>query len=332
MNSLNLGKIARTLVAPGKGLLAADESTGTISKRFLAAGLTSNPELNRKYRQMLFTTAGIEAFLSGVIMFDETVHQATDEGESLPSYLAERGIIPGIKVDEGKEPAPASPKEMLTKGLGGLPARLEEYKKLGLSFTKWRAVVLINDIYPSGEVLKGNSRRLAEFARLSQEKGFVPVVEPEVLMDGPHTTTRCEEVTGLTLKTVFSELVKAKVDLGAILLKTNMVLPGKDSGVKAEPIEVANATLRALLASVPKEVPGIVFLSGGQSAEEATANLNEINKLNGNMPWELSFSYGRALQNEALEVWRGQEGNNKVAQEAFYNRASLVSRAREGKL
>lgn len=325
----NLSKVAQDLVGPQKGLLAADESTGTIKKRFEAVGLTSSPELNRQYRQMLFTTFKIEEFLSGVIMFDETVRQKTNEGASFPEYLSKRGIMPGIKVDEGREPL--NEVEEVTKGLEGLDTRLKEYKRMGLIFTKWRAPMVITDLYPSDKAMEENAERMVEYAKISIENDLVPIVEPEVLMDGNHTTARCEEVTKRTLSVLFMKLKKAEISLGKLLLKTNMVLPGKDNGVKAAPLEVAQATLRAIKEAVPPEVPGIVFLSGGQSPQEATANLNEINKLKGNAPWELSFSYARALQNVPLEVWQGRGENVKMAQEAFFQRLKLVSLARQGK-
>lgn len=325
-----LASVASRLLAPAKGLLAADESTGTITKRFEAVGLTSTPELNRKYRQMLIGTPGIEEFLSGVIMFDETVRQKSDEGDAFPEYLAKRGIVPGIKVDEGREPF--GEKEEVAKGVEGLPRRLPEYKGMGLSFTKWRAPIAIKEAYPSEEMIVENARRMAEYAFLSQKEGFVPIVEPEVLIDGNHTTTRCAEITVQVLKALFAELANKGVEISGTILKSNMVLPGRESGVKALPLEVANATLRALKASVPPELPGIVFLSGGQSPDEATANLNEINKLKGDAPWELSFSFARALQEEPLEVWKGKDENVKAAQEAFAKRARLVSLARQGKL
>jgi len=323
-----LKKVAQALIATKKGLLAADESAGTIKKRFESVGLVSSPELNRKYRQMLFTTPGIEEFLSGIIMFDETVRQKTDEGTSFIEYLTKKGILPGVKVDEGREPL--NDMEEVTKGLEGLDARLKEYKSLGLAFTKWRAPFIINDIYPSDGAIEENASRMAQYAKISQENGLVPIVEPEVLLDGNHTTTRCGEITKKVLTQLFEKLKQSGIALDGLLLKTNMVLPGKDSAVKAAPLEVAQATLAAVKGTVPSEVPGIVFLSGGQTPREATANLNEINKLKGEVPWQLSFSFARALQGEPLDVWRGEDGNVKMAQEAFYKRAKLVSLARQG--
>lgn len=331
MNKDDLASLAKKLVSNNKGLLAADESTGTIKKRLASVGLESTPEMNRKYRQMLVTTHGIEEYISGIILFDETVRQELDDGTSFPDYIDSRNIVPGIKVDEGREPFSEDSKEEVTKGVEGLAKRLPEYKKMNLKFTKWRAPILIDDgVLPTKEAILENAKRMAEYAYISQENDFVPIVEPEVLMDGEHTTTRCEEVTKITLQSLYEELDKKDVFLKGTLLKTNMVLPGKGSGVNASPLEVANATLRALLSSVPKEVPGIVFLSGGQEAKEATANLNEINKLKKDAPWELSFSFARALQKPALEVWKGKDENVKMAQETFYHRAKMNHLARKG--
>lgn len=326
MNNEDLALIAHGLVEPRKGLLAADESTGTIEKRFTKIGLKSTPELNRKYREVLFTSPRIEEFLSGVIMFDETVRQNTDS-LPFPQYLEGRRIIPGIKVDEGREDFNG---EDVTRGLEGLGERLKEYKKMGLKFTKWRAAIAITEVYPSKEAIEENAKRMAEFAFISQENGFVPIFEPEVLMDGNHTTARCEEVTTLTLKTLFSHLANKGVILEKALLKVNMILPGKDSGVKAAPLEAAEATLRTLKNSVPENLPGVIFLSGGQSPQEATQNLNEINKRRGDAPWQLSFSFSRALQEETLNVWKGEDANISKAQETFVKRARLVSLARKG--
>jgi fructose-bisphosphate aldolase class I len=330
MDKVALKEIAEKLVSKNKGILAADESTGTITKRFKSVGLTSTPELNRKYRQMLFSTPKIEEFISGVIMFDETTKQKNDKGVALPEYLSKKGIIPGIKVDEGKESF-RNDKEEVTKGLKGLSKRLFDYKKMGLKFTKWRAVVYINEIYPSKEAILENAKRLAEYAKVSQENGFVPIVEPEILMEGEHTITKCEIITKQALKTVFEELEKKEIFLEGLLLKTNMVLPGKESLVKSEPKEVAQFTLRVLEEAVPEEVPGIVFLSGGQSSEEAIANLNGISKVDGKYPWELSFSFGRALQGATLDAWKGEDNNATMAQEVFYKVARSTSLARQGK-
>lgn len=319
------------LLASAKGLFALDWSTKTITAKFSELGLISTPELNRQYRQMLLTTPGIENYISGVIFFDETVRQKLDSGSTFPEYLTQKGIVPGIKVDEGGEKFGAGEEET-TKGLEGLSQRLKEYSSFGLKFTKWRGVFKINDITPSKEFIEENTKRLADFAKTSIQEGFVPVVEPEVSMKGNHTTTRCAETTTLVLTTMFDKLIQAGIDPRNIILKTNMVLPGSESGVKAEPLEVAEATLRVLKASVPPDVPAIVFLSGGQSPEEATLNLNEIVKRKGNAPWELSFSYARALQGEALSAWAGKPENVGPAQQALLTRLEKVSKARKGEL
>lgn len=322
--------VQKLLLTP-KGLLALDWSSNTITKKFAEIGLTSTPELNRIYRQMLITTPGIEKFISGVIFFDETARQRLDSGLSFPEFLTQKGIIPGIKVDQGGVKFPESEEE-LTLGLDGLGSRLDEYSKLGLKFTKWRSVFKITDIYPTKEFMDENLNRLIEYAKISQEKNFVPVVEPEISMKGNHTTTRCGEVTEQVLLMLFEKLNKAGVDLEKLILKTNMILPGQDSPIKAEPLEVAQATLRILVRSVPDKVPGIVFLSGGQSPEEATMNLNEIIKRKVIVPWELSFSYARALQSEALNTWHGDDKNISAAQAAFLARIEKVSSARKGEL
>lgn len=309
--------------------MAADESTHTIEKRFATLGLTSTSELNRKYRQMLFTTPGIEEFLGGIIMFDETVRQSTDDGILFLEYLEKRGIVPGIKVDGGLEPFNGT-EEQITKGLEGLAGRLKEYLGMGLKFTKWRAAIAISDIFPTDAFLNEDLDRMAEFAKVSQAAGFTPIVEPEILLDGNHTTARCEEVSVRVWALLFEKLESSGIDLSQTLLKTSMVLPGKDSGVKAAPLEVAQATLRALKKAVPPELFGVVFLSGGQSPNEATENLNEIAKLKKDVPWQISFSFARALQEEAMRVWAGRDGNVEAAQKIFYERAKKVSSARKG--
>ena len=313
------------LLAPGKGLLAADESTHTIEKRFAALGLTSTPELNKKYREMLFTTPGIEKFLGGIILFDESVKQ------NLQNILTEKGIVPGIKVDGGLEPFNGS-EEQITKGLEGLSDRLKGYSTFGLKFSKWRAVIQITDTFPTDAFLDEDMNRLSQYSKISQEAGFVPIPEPEVLLDGNHTTTRCAEISTKVWQILFDKLTNAGVDLKNLILKTNMVLPGKDSGVKAEPLEVAEATLRSLEKAVPPEVSGIVFLSGGQSPDEATNNLNEIIKRKADAPWPISFSYSRALQEEAMKTWAGKDENISEAQKVFLNRLERVSKARNGQL
>jgi fructose-bisphosphate aldolase class I len=326
----DLNSIARTLVVSGKGILAADWSFGTIKKQFSKIGIESTEENRRSYREMFFTTPGIEKYISGVIFFDETVYQKTEENVSFPQVLEKKGIIPGVRVDEGSEPFKGSSNERVTKGIDTLSTRLSKYTKENLKFTKWRGVFLIGDGLPTGELIRKNSQLLAKFAKLSQEKGLVPIVEPEVLLDGDHEIAVCEEVTKKAFSNVFSELEKEKVDLKGILLKPNMVLPGKDNPKKVSPNEIASATLRVLAKTVPEEVPGIVFLSGGQSPEEATLNLNAINS-QGSYPWELSFSFARALQEPALMSWKGKPENVTMAKEAFYKRARLNSLARQGK-
>ena len=318
------------ILAAGKGILAADESTKTIEKRFAPLGLTSTPELNQKYREMLMTSPGIEQILGGVILFDETTHQLIN-GKSFPEYLTERGIVPGVKVDGGLTPFNNS-LEQITQVPENLDARLKEYYQMGLRFTKWRAAIKITDIFPTDVFLGEDLDRMVEYAKISQANQMVPIVEPEVLLDGNHTTTRCAEIETEALKLLFEKLKTAGVDLTKLLLKTSMVLPGEASGVKAEPLEVANVTLRTLKVSVPAEVPGIVFLSGGQTPDEATNNLNEIVKLKGDAPWQLSFSFARALQSEALEIWAGKDENVVTAQKIFMSRLERVSKARNGQL
>ncbi|OGM76081.1 hypothetical protein A2208_02660 [Candidatus Woesebacteria bacterium RIFOXYA1_FULL_43_16] len=315
----------KKLFAPGKGILAADESTHTIEKRFATLGLTSTPELNKKYREMLFNTSGIENYLGGVILFDESVRQ------NLHNILQEKDIVPGIKVDGGLESFNGS-EEQITKGLDGLDTRLKEYSVLGLKFTKWRAAVRISDIFPTDAFLEEDLNRMAQFAKISQITGFTPIVEPEVQLDGNHTTTRCAEVSVKVCRILFEKLNIAGIDLKNLILKTNMVLPGKDSGVKAAPLEVAEVTLRSLKQSVPSEVGGIVFLSGGQTPDEATNNLNEIVKRRGDCPWPLSFSFSRALQEETMRQWSGKDENIEYAQNTFLDRLIKVSKARKGEL
>ncbi len=327
---MQLNEIAKILVAPGKGILAADESFPTIEKRFAKINIPSTEENRQAYREMLFTTKGVEEFISGVILFDETIRQSTTDGKLFVDVLSEAGVIPGIKVDQGTEEMAGSPKEKLTKGLEGLAERLAEYAELGAKFTKWRAVITIGEGLPTESNIRENAKRLAEFAKLSQEAGLVPIVEPEVLMDGWHDIKRCEEVTLETLKAVYEELAKEEVALEAILLKPNMVISGKESAGKSSGQEIAQATIRTFKKVVPSKVPGIVFLSGGQSEIEATVNLNELNKM-GRQPWELSFSYGRALQDSALKTWAGKAENVAAAQAKFYHRAKMNGLARYGK-
>jgi len=331
MTSADLQTIARALVSEGKGLLAADETVSTVTKRLDVLKIESTPDSRRAYREMFFTTPGIAEFVSGVIMQDETIHQRNASGIALAELLVRQGIIPGIKVDNGAKPLAACPGESITEGLDGLRERLKEYRALGARFAKWRAVISVSDTLPSATSVKANAHALARYAALCQEQDVVPIVEPEVLMDGSHTIERCEAVTGNVLHTVFDELFEQKVCLEAMLLKPNMVISGKECSEQASSEEVARATLRCLTRHVPSAVPGIVFLSGGQDHLAATAHLNEINRLAGPKPWKLSFSYGRALQDEALRAWRGKNENLKTGQRAFYHRAKCDKAAALGK-
>lgn len=323
-----LKKTAKQLVVPGKGILAADESFPTIEKRFKKIDVESNEENRRSYREILFTTDGVEKFISGVILFDETIRQDTQEGKPFSQVLSDKGIVPGIKVDKGKIDMPDHPGEKITQGLDDLGDRLKEYRELGARFTKWRVVFSISDALPTDDCINANSEILATFAALSQKAGLVPIVEPEVLMDGGHDIERCREVTYRVLKRAFVKLVDKKVELSELLLKPNMVIQGKDNPNKATPEEVAESTLKCFKEAIPPEVPGVVFLSGGQSPGEATENLNALNKIGG-VPWELSFSFGRALQAPVLEAWAGNNDNKEAAQKAFYKRAKLNSLARK---
>jgi fructose-bisphosphate aldolase class I len=329
MGNHELDAIARALVAPGKGILAADESSGTITKRLASIEVDSTEQNRRAYRELLFTTEGAERFISGVILFDETIRQRADDGTPFPEVLARQGIIPGIKVDKGTVALAGFPGEKVTEGLDGLQGRLAEYVELGARFTKWRAVITIGDGIPSQGCVAANAELLARFAALSQEAGLVPIVEPEVLMDGDHTIQRCYEATVATLAGVFEALRRHRVRLEGMLLKPNMVVSGSDCAEQAGVDEVAEATLGCLRETVPAAVPGIVFLSGGQSDEAATAHLNAINRLEP-QPWQLSFSYGRALQAPVLEAWKGEPGNGPAAQRAFLHRARLNGAARTG--
>lgn len=324
-----LAETARALVAPGKGILAADESTGTIKKRFDSIGVESTEESRRAYREMLFTTEGVEDCLSGVILFDETIRQRDSRGRPFPDLLAERGIAPGIKVDRGAKEMAGFPGEKITEGLDGLRGRLEEYRGMGAVFAKWRAVLGIDDGMPTPACVRANAEALARYAALCQEAGLVPIVEPEVLMDGAHDIERCRRVTERTLHEVFSALFEERVELEGTLLKPNMILSGSDCPHRAGVREVAETTVSSFRRVVPAAIPGIVFLSGGQSAELATAHLAAMNAL-GDHPWELSFSYGRALQAPALEAWAGDAGNAPAAQRVFRKRAMLNGEARRG--
>jgi fructose-bisphosphate aldolase class I len=330
MSKDQLEEVARSLVAPGKGILAADESSGTIEKRLKSINTPSTEDNRRAYREMLFRTPGAEEFVSGVILYDETIRQKAADGTPLVKVLADKGILPGIKVDKGTKSLAFSPKEKITEGLDGLAERLVEYRNLGAKFTKWRAVITIGDGIPTDACLDTNAHALARYAALCVDAGLVPIVEPEVLMDGPHSIERCYEVTERTLHMVFEELYDQRVPLEQILLKPNMVLSGTENAKQADVARVAEATLLCFRRVVPAAVPGIVFLSGGQSDELATAHLSKMNELGGG-PWELSFSYGRALQAPALKAWGGKPENVTAGQKAYYHRAKLNSAARYGK-
>jgi fructose-bisphosphate aldolase, class I len=324
-----LHETAKALVAEGKGILAADESSGTIKKRFDSIGVESTEENRRFYRDLLFTTEGAEEFISGVILYDETIRQSSADGTPFPKLLESKGMIPGIKVDMGAKPLAGAPEETVTEGLDGLRERLGEYRDLGAKFTKWRAVISIGNGRPSDYAIWTNAHALARYAALSQEAGLVPIVEPEVLMDGEHTIDESYRVTVRTLQAVFTELFDQRVEREGLLLKTNMVVSGYDSSDQANVDRVADETIRALSNTVPAAVPGIVFLSGGMSDEDATERLSVMNQ-RGPHPWELSFSYGRALQAPALKAWRGDPANAEAAQQAFYRRAKFNSAARSG--
>ncbi len=329
MDKRELASVARALVARGKGILAADESSGTIKKRLASINLESTEENRQVYRDLLFTSPGVEEYISGVILFDETIRQSALDDRPFPTVLSGRGIIPGIKVDKGTVPLPGATDEKLAEGLDGLRPRLEEYRGLGARFTKYRAVITIGVDIPSQYCIDVNAETLALYAAYSQEAGLVPIVEPEVLMDGDHSIERCEAVTRETLDSVFRHLAQARVFLEGMLLKPNMVISGKGNERQAGVQEVAEATVRTLLRRVPAAVPGIVFLSGGQSPEQATEHLSAMNRM-GRFPWELSFSYGRALQEYSLKAWRGERRNVPQAQQIFAERSRLNSLARSG--
>lgn len=323
--------IIKSILSPGKGILALDWSPGTIAQKFKEVNLASTPELNRVYRQMLVTTPGIENFISGVILHEETANQKLDTGLSFPEYLSSKGIVPGIKVDTGGTKFSESDEE-ITTGLDTLDARLKSYLPLGVKFTKWRSLFRITDTYPSKAFLDENINILISSTKIILSNGLVPVIEPEVSMKGNHTTTRCAEITTQVLSLVFEKLKQENINFSDIILKTNMVLPGQNNGISAAPLEVAEATLRTFRKSVPAEVKGIVFLSGGQTPEEATLNLNEIIKRKNDAPWDLTFSYARALQGEALKAWAGKPEKIPDAQELFIKRLELTSKARKGEL
>ncbi len=329
MNTSELRATAHALVAKHRGILAADESTSTIGKRFNSINLESTEENRRLYREMLFTTPGATTSISGVILYVETLRQKTKDGVSFPAYLAEHGMVPGIKVDTGAKPLAGFPGETITEGLDGLRERLAEYYKLGARFAKWRAVIDIGSGIPSAYAIDANAEALARYATLCQEASIVPIVEPEVLMDGAHTIERCEEVTNGVLDRVFSHLFAARVYLEGMVLKPNMVISGKKCAQRASPEQVAEATLRTLKRQVPSAVPGIAFLSGGQSPTEATLHLSLMNGA-GPLPWALTFSYGRALQENALNAWGGKPATFAAGQQAMAARAKLNSLAAGG--
>jgi fructose-bisphosphate aldolase class I len=326
---MTLAEIARQIVAPQKGVLAADESSPTIKKRFDSIGVESTEENRRFYRQLLFTSAGAAPYIGGVILFDETLRQSTDDGTRFAELLAAQGSVPGIKVDKGAKPLAGCPGEKVTEGLDGLRERLAEYHELGARFTKWRAVITIGDGIPSRACIEANAHALARYAALSQEAGLVPIVEPEVLMNGPHTIERCAEVTEATLAEVYHQLHVQRVELEGTLLKPNMVVSGDECPEQADVETTADWTLKVLYRTVPAAVPGIVFLSGGLSEVRATQNLNAMNR-RGPHPWQVSFSYGRALQASALQAWGGDADNAEAAQAAFAHRARCNGLARTG--
>jgi fructose-bisphosphate aldolase class I len=330
MNLKTLNDTANAIVANGKGILAADESTGTIAKRFAAIGVENTEPNRRDYRELMFTAPGVEKYISGVIQYDETARQKGAKGNMLWETLSKRGIIPGIKVDKGTIDMPLSPNEKVTEGLDGLGKRLDEYKALGCRFAKWRAVITIGKGLPTEACLRKNADLLAHYAAICQDKDVVPIVEPEVLMDGEHSQERCFEVTEQTLNLVFAALRHHGVALEGILLKPNMVISAEKCARQASVEQVAAETLRLFRRTVPAAVPGIVFLSGGQSDELATAHLAAMNRM-GPLPWKLSYSYGRALQHAPQHAWKGQAANVAAAQKAFLHRAKMNSAAALGK-
>jgi fructose-bisphosphate aldolase class I len=329
MNRGELARIARAMMVKNKGILAADESTTTITKRFAGIKLESTEEHRRAYREMLFTAPGAAAWISGVILYDETLRQKTRDGVGFAAYLEKNGIVPGIKVDTGAKPLAQFPGETITEGLDGLRERLIEYRKFGARFAKWRAVIDIGAGIPSAFAIKANAHALARYAALCQEQDIVPIVEPEVLMDGAHSLERCEEVTEAVLQTVFGQLFQHRIDFEGMVLKPNMVISGKKATGRATPEQVAQATVRCLKRHVPPAVAGIAFLSGGQSPTEATQHLSLMNQL-GPLPWPLTFSYGRALQDTALTAWGGASANVAAAQKELLRRAKLNGLATTG--
>jgi fructose-bisphosphate aldolase class I len=331
MNLAELNKIAEAMVAPGKGILAADESSGTIKRRFDAIGVECTEDSRRDYRELMFRCSeAMSKYISGVILYDETLRQKCKDGTPVVKLIQQCGALPGIKVDKGIKPLPFAPGEVITEGLDGLGERLAEYRELGAKFAKWRAVIDIGPGFPTYNCIKANAHALARYAALCQQEDIVPIVEPEVLMDGGHDIDRCFEVTEQTLKIVFNELFDAHVQLEGMVLKPNMIVPGKKSGKKASVEEVAEKTVTLLKLCVPAAVPGIAFLSGGQSDEDATAHLDAMNKIGG-LPWKLTFSYGRALQAPVQKTWAGKNENVAAAQRAFAHRAEMNGLAALGK-
>jgi len=330
MDTALLSKTAAAMVAKGKGILAADESAGTCETRFKSINVECNEENRRAYRGLLFTTPGVEQFLSGVILFDETLRQKTNDGVPFGDYLAKKGVIPGIKVDAGAKDLPLCPGEKVTEGLDNLPKRLADYFKMGARFAKWRAVITIGKGIPSHTCIYANAHALARYAAACQAASIVPMIEPEVLLDGDHTIERCEEVTEATLRATYAACAAYNVSVEHLILKTSMVVSGKNNSRQAGVDEVAERTVRVLKRTVPAAQPGIVFLSGGQSDEATTAHLNAMAAMKG-LPWPLTFSYSRALQNPALKAWKGQAGNVSTAQKAFHHRAHMNGLAAQGK-
>ena len=332
MDTQKLIDTAQALVAPGKGILAADESGGTIKRRFDSINVESTEDNRRNYRELLFRTEGASEYISGIILFDETLRQNGADGTPMVKIMVDQGIIPGIKVDKGTQPIPTAPTELMTEGLDGLLVRLNEYAELGARFAKWRAVITIGDGIPTDRCIDINAHALARYAALSQEAGLVPIVEPEVLLDGDHTIDRCFEASEATLREVFAQLARQGGVLEGMLLKPSMVSSGSTAANRAGPEEISEKTVDCFKRSVPTTMPGVVFLSGGQSDEEATINLNAINRRAAvvGAPWQLSFSFGRGLQAAPLKAWSGQAANVERAKQAFYHRAKLTSAARQG--
>jgi fructose-bisphosphate aldolase class I len=331
MGAQELIVTAKAMVAEGKGLLAMDESTPTCNKRFQKVGIPQTEEARRSYRELIVTTPGLGEFISGVILYDETIRQSRKDGTPFVKVITDAGIIPGIKVDTGAKDMAGHPGEKITEGLDGLRGRLAEYSQMGARFAKWRGVITISDAIPSRGCIEANSHALARYAALCQEAGLVPIVEPEVLMDGEHTLERCFEVTEEVLRTVFNQLYTQRVTLEGMILKPNMVLPGLTCPRQAAVDEVADAAVMCLLRAVPAAVPGIAFLSGGQTGELASARLNAMNvRFKSRLPWALAFSFARAIQQPALEIWQGGEAHVLAAQEALYHRARCNSAARLG--